>query len=88
MGKKTKDKKRKRLHVLPPGTIIPDLGDDQVLSFREWCFLNSLSHRGGWRILHAPGGPVITQLSTHRIGITRRANRQWQETLVRSRSAA
>jgi hypothetical protein len=52
--------------------------DDQVLSFPEWCDLNRISLRSGRRIIKAPGGPTVMQLSANRIGITRRANREWQ----------
>jgi hypothetical protein len=45
--------------------------DDAILTFAEWCSLNRISQRQGRRILKAPGGPVITQLSAHRIGISR-----------------
>ncbi len=52
--------------------------DDQVLTFNEWCRLNRISPRNGRRIIKAPGGPAVIQLSANRIGITRRANREWQ----------
>jgi hypothetical protein len=58
-----------------------EVDPDQVLSFREWRELNGLSERTARRILKQPepDRPVITQLSPNRIGITRRANRAWQE---------
>jgi hypothetical protein len=59
--------------------------DDEVLTFAEWCRLNSISPRTGRRILAGPNGPVVTDLTEHRIGITRRANRAWQETRARKR---
>ena len=54
------------------------LSDDQVLTFLEWCRLNRISERGGRRILTEPGGPVVTQLTPRRVGITVGANRAWQ----------
>jgi hypothetical protein len=57
--------------------------DDAVLTFREWCALNGFSPRTGRRILKAPGGPVVTQLSPMRIGITRGNNRRWQASKAR-----
>jgi hypothetical protein len=54
------------------------LNDDQVLDFRQWCALNRISPRTGRRILDAPGGPVVTQLSANRIGISVKNNRAWQ----------
>jgi hypothetical protein len=55
------------------------LDEDAVLTFHEWCAINSFSERQGQRIIHAPGGPVVTQLSTRMIGISRRNNRLWLE---------
>lgn len=51
--------------------------DDEVLTFKQWCRLNKISERNGRRILDAPGGPIVTQLSARRIGITRGNNRKW-----------
>ena len=52
--------------------------DDAVLTFKEWCALNGLSERQGRRILSSGNGPVVTDLSDRRIGITRKNNRLWQ----------
>jgi hypothetical protein len=68
-----------RSHNAPPVTPT----DDQVLRFDEWCRLNAVSPRTGRRILASGDGPVITRLSSHRIGITVRANRAWQESRAR-----
>jgi hypothetical protein len=57
--------------------------DDEVLTFRQWCALNNISARTGRRILDGPDGPVVTQLSAHRIGITRGNNRRWQQSRER-----
>jgi hypothetical protein len=57
--------------------------DDAVLSFREWCALNGFGERTGRRILAAPGGPTVTQLTDKRIGISRRANRARLESRAR-----
>ena len=62
---------------------LPADDDDAVLTFREWCALNGFSPRTGRRILDAPGGPVVTQLSARRIGITRGNNRKWHRTRER-----
>jgi hypothetical protein len=58
--------------------------DAQVLTFREWCQLNRISERTGRRILASGDGPVVTQLSEKRIGITIRSNREWQEARERA----
>jgi hypothetical protein len=57
-------------------TVAPQIcDDDAVLSFPDWCALNKISRRTGQRILQSGTGPVVTELSAKRIGITRRANR-------------
>jgi hypothetical protein len=53
--------------------------DNQILTFLEWCRINRISERTGWRIIHSPGGPVVTMLSPRRYGITVAANREWQK---------
>jgi hypothetical protein len=57
--------------------------DSQVMTFHEWCRLNRFSERTGRRLLKSGDGPVIVQLSPMRIGITVRANREWQASRVR-----
>jgi predicted DNA-binding transcriptional regulator AlpA len=52
-------------------------GDDRVLTFKQWCDLNSLSPATGRRILKSGDGPKSVQLSPRRIGISLRANREW-----------
>jgi hypothetical protein len=54
------------------------LNDDQVLTFREWCQLNRISPRNGRRIIASGAGPRVVQLSARRMGVTIRANREWQ----------
>jgi hypothetical protein len=63
--------------------------DDTVLTFGQWCALNSFSEATGGRILADPdpdARPAVIQLSAQRKGITIRANRAWQQS--RSRSGA
>jgi hypothetical protein len=63
----------------------PPLDDgDRVLSFRQWCELNGFSPATGRRLIAAGTGPIITQLSPRRIGITIRNNRAWHQ--MRSRN--
>lgn len=57
--------------------------DNRVLSFRQWCELNGFSAATGWRIIHSGDGPIITQLSTRRIGITIGNNAKWQASRAR-----
>src|SRR5262249_47406908 len=60
------------------------LDDGRVLTFNEWCALNGIGKRTGRRILTSGSGPVVTQLSERRIGITVGNNRRWQESRARS----
>jgi hypothetical protein len=62
--------------------------DSQVLTFAEWCELNSIGLRTGRRILRSGNGPVVTQLSVQRIGITIAADRAWKASRERSSTAA
>jgi hypothetical protein len=71
-------KKRMAQRVLALDAPLTSLADDQVLSFIEWCRLNRISERTGRRILAKPGGPQTVQLSPRRVGVTVRANREWQ----------
>jgi hypothetical protein len=57
--------------------------DQQVLTFAEFCEMNSISPKTGRRILKAPGGPVVTMLTKTRIGITVKAIRDWQASRTR-----
>jgi hypothetical protein len=59
------------------------LHDDQVLTFLEWCRINRISERNGYRIIHAPGAPILTMLSPRRFGITIGNNRTWQASRAR-----
>ena len=53
--------------------------DDQVLNFYEWCRINRISERTGRRIMAGGEGPTVTWLSSRRMGVTIRANRDWQK---------
>jgi hypothetical protein len=57
--------------------------DHRVLSFRDWCSLNGFSTATGRRIISAGIGPVVTQLSARRIGITVANNAVWQASRAR-----
>jgi hypothetical protein len=69
-------------HAPPPAAFAQH--DDCVLTFSEWCALNRISQRNGRRIIKAPGGPRVLQLSSNRIGITKRANKEWQASRERT----
>jgi hypothetical protein len=57
--------------------------DTAVLTFAEWCELNSFSLRTGRRILRSGNGPVITQLSARRVGVTVANDRIWKSSRER-----
>jgi hypothetical protein len=67
----------------PKQLLQHSLDDDKVLTFAEWCKLNRIGQRTGRRIIKSPGGPVVTQLSERRIGITVGNNRRWQTARAR-----
>lgn len=53
--------------------------DDAVLTVAEWCALSGFSPRVGRTVLNGDNGPVVTQLSARRLGITRKHHREWLE---------
>jgi hypothetical protein len=59
------------------------LNQHQVLKFVDWCRLNGISPATGRRILKSGKGPIVTQLSARRIGITIGANAEWQASRAR-----
>jgi hypothetical protein len=78
-------KARKPRKSLVPRTPMPAfVNDAQIMTINEWCALNSIGHRTGRRILALGEGPVITELSEKRIGISVRANREWQASRERA----
>ena len=54
------------------------IDDDRVLTFIEWCQLNSFSISTGQRLVAAGEGPVFVQLSARRKGVTVGENRRWR----------
>jgi hypothetical protein len=63
------------------------LEDDWVMPFSLWCELNNFSPATGRRLRKAGKGPVFTQISDRRIGVTVRANRIWQESRAKTEAA-
>jgi predicted DNA-binding transcriptional regulator AlpA len=56
---------------------------DRVLSFREWCAVNSFSTATGRRLIKAGLGPPVLQLSPRRLGVRESDNAAWQQSRVR-----
>src|SRR5260370_34712347 len=55
------------------------LDDHWVIPFSLWCQLNNFSPATGRRLRKAGKGPVFTQISDRRIGVTVRNNRIWHQ---------
>jgi len=73
-------KKRKSARAEPLSLLL----DSQVLRFSEWCRLGGFSARTGRRSIASGDGPVITQLSSKRVGITVAADRAWKASRERA----
>ena len=54
------------------------IDDDRVLTFIDWCQLNSFSLSTGQRLISSGQGPVFVQLSARRKGVTVGENRRWR----------
>ena len=59
---------------------------NKILTFTQWCELNTISPRSGRRIIARGEGPVVTQLTAKRIGITVGNNARWQASRARRRA--
>ena len=55
----------------------------RVMTFREWCELNSIAKNTGRRLMARGEGPRITRLSENRIGIREDHNAEWQDRRIR-----
>jgi hypothetical protein len=64
------------------------LDDDWIMPFSLWCQINNFSEATGRRLRRAGKGPVFTQISDRRIGVSIRANRRWQEARAKSDAPA
>jgi hypothetical protein len=63
--------------------VIAACADDCVMTFAEWCAVNSFSIATGRRIKASGNGPNFLNLSERRIGVTVGENRRWQESRAR-----
>jgi hypothetical protein len=79
---KQQRRKKKKRRILPRWSSLDaplaTSHPNQVLTFHEWCRLNRISVRTGRRIIDRGEGPVVTQLSPQRIGVTVANNAAWQ----------
>ena len=80
--------RRKKYRIQPKWSPLAKLlsadHPDQILTFHEWCRLNRISESTGRRILAGDSGPVVTELTPKRIGITVGANAVWQQSRKRA----
>ena len=72
------------LHQSDPDALARALDDQRVMTIAQWAKVNGFSIWTGQRLLKAGKGPVVTQISDRRIGITVRNNRAWQESRAKS----
>ena len=76
-----RQRKKASRETLPP--IPPIVSDDQILTFPQWCAVNTLGLRTGRRVISGPNGPIVTEISANRIGIRVIDNRAWQQARAR-----
>jgi hypothetical protein len=60
------------------------LDDQRVMTIPQWCTVCGFSLDTGRRLLKAGKGPIVTQISDRRIGITVGNNRRWQRARERA----
>jgi hypothetical protein len=72
--------KQRRSPSLPD---VSTLHPNQILSLSEWSSLNGFSIRTGRRIRASGDGPVVTQLSPQRVGVSVANNARWQKSRER-----
>jgi hypothetical protein len=79
-------RKHKRRSALAAPFSLPGFENDdsRVLTFAQWAALNGIGLRTARRLVKSGNGPAVVQLSDRRIGITIRANREWQESRERA----
>jgi hypothetical protein len=58
--------------------------DNRVLPFAHWCELAGFSKATGRRVLASGEGPIVTHLSTRRIGIRVRDHKRWLDRRART----
>jgi hypothetical protein len=80
---KTQRPQKTKQRPSPQAKAPPIEHRDRVLSFRDWCRVNSFSPATGGRILASGDGPPVVQLSPRRIGIKESANAAWQAARTR-----
>src|SRR5262245_2175460 len=79
-------KRPMRARALALDAPLTSLADDQILTFPEWCRLNRISERTGYRIIKGPDGPKTVQISERRFGIRVGTNREWQHAREKRRA--
>jgi hypothetical protein len=60
------------------------LDDQRVMTIAQWCEVCGFSLDTGRRLIKSGQGPMVTQISDRRIGITVANNRKWQKSRERA----
>jgi len=85
---KQKRRKLKRKPIQPKWSALDaplaQMHPNQILTLFEWAQLNRISVRTARRIIAGGDGPVVTQLSSQRIGISVANNAAWQAARARA----
>ena len=71
-------------HQSDPDELARALDDARVMTVAQWAQVNGVSVWTAQRLIKSGKGPVVTQISDRRIGITVRNNRAWQESRAKS----
>jgi hypothetical protein len=89
-GRRRAQRRAKKPSPLPPEWSMRALDaplamshPNQILTLHEWARLNRISVRTARRIIASGSGPIVTQLSSKRIGISIANNAAWQASRAR-----
>ena len=74
----------RRIHQKQKRRKLAQMHPNQILTLFEWAQLNRISVRTARRIIAGGDGPVVTQLSSQRIGISVANNAAWQAARARA----
>jgi hypothetical protein len=78
--RRRKRRKQRRQNSALPAVV----NDSQILTFRQWVAMASLSVRCGRNILKSGKGPPVVQLTSRRIGIRFGDAKRWLEERLRT----
>jgi hypothetical protein len=76
-------KARRILREADRALIAKAQNPNQVLTFRQWCLLAGFSVDTGRRVIKAGKGPIITQLSKRKLGVSLANHVKWEASRAR-----